>query len=186
MSQPVLALGIAAVSVSGCVWYLPALADVRAGADRPRSRRPAALACLTGWGTVALLVPLALLASPWPAVAAVAATGTVLTVALALGARHRRSREQREASAQWAALRRQLGTPPPRRTARALMTGLTGGLLALSVAASGALLAGVPAPTVLVGAAVLVVATLALAAACARPPAHGTRHDGGRHDGGRP
>ena len=42
MTHTVLAIGTAALTASGCVWYLPAIADLQAGADRPRSTRTAA------------------------------------------------------------------------------------------------------------------------------------------------
>ncbi|MFE7628773.1 hypothetical protein ACFU5L_35025, partial [Streptomyces sp. NPDC057509] len=54
MSHGVLALGITAVCLAGNVWYLPACVDLRAGPDRPRSRRAAAGAVLTGWASAAL------------------------------------------------------------------------------------------------------------------------------------
>ncbi|MEV5405764.1 hypothetical protein AB0L20_24685, partial [Streptomyces albidoflavus] len=46
MSHGVLALGGAALCLSGSVWYVPAWADLRAGPDRPASRRLAATAVL--------------------------------------------------------------------------------------------------------------------------------------------
>ncbi|ANZ20980.1 hypothetical protein ACH4YO_15555 [Streptomyces noursei] len=64
LSPAVLALGATALSASGCVWYLPAAADLRAGSDRPVSRRLAAAACLTGRATVALSA-LLLAAASW-------------------------------------------------------------------------------------------------------------------------
>ncbi|AZQ75117.1 MULTISPECIES: hypothetical protein [Streptomyces] len=64
MSNLVLALAAAALTVAGTVWYLPAVAELRAGADRPLSRRVSAAGCLTGWGACAGAVPL-LLAPPW-------------------------------------------------------------------------------------------------------------------------
>ncbi|MGN5381968.1 hypothetical protein ACQ4WX_47310 [Streptomyces lasalocidi] len=45
MPQAVLALGATTVTASGCVWYLPARADLRAGADRPVSRRTPRACC---------------------------------------------------------------------------------------------------------------------------------------------
>lgn len=65
MSHPVLALGAAAVTAAGSVWYLPALADLRAGADRPASRRTGAVACLSGWTTAAAVAVLLLLTDNW-------------------------------------------------------------------------------------------------------------------------
>ncbi|MGW4974402.1 hypothetical protein ACWEP3_31875, partial [Streptomyces albidoflavus] len=49
MSHGVLALGGAALCLSGSVWYVPAWADLRAGPDRPASRRLAATAVLLLW-----------------------------------------------------------------------------------------------------------------------------------------
>ncbi|MEU3104497.1 hypothetical protein [Streptomyces griseoflavus] len=119
MPQPVLALGCTAVTVAGSVWYLPALADLRAGPDRPRSRRTAALACLTGWGTAAA-VALALLVAParWTP-AAVAAVGGAAAMALCVRAAVRRAAERRETARQWAGLPH---VPPPaaRRRPRAV------------------------------------------------------------------
>ncbi|WP_198535575.1 hypothetical protein [Streptomyces caatingaensis] len=104
MSHAVLGLGAAALCVSGCVWYLPAVADLRAGDDRPRHRRTAAAACLSGWATTALLAPLLFLCAPWPVVAAVALTGAVLTAGLGCGAAVCRRRERRAAREEWAEL----------------------------------------------------------------------------------
>lgn len=102
MPQPVLALGCTAVTAAGSVWFLPALADLRAGADRPLSRRTAALACLTGWGTLAA-VAVALFAAPvWWMPAAVAAAGGSAAAALRLHAVLLHAAEQREAARQWA------------------------------------------------------------------------------------
>ncbi|GLP64780.1 hypothetical protein TUSST3_14000 [Streptomyces sp. TUS-ST3] len=54
MAQPVVSLGAALVTAADYVWYLPALADLRAGADLPYSRRTAAAAGATV--TVALRI----------------------------------------------------------------------------------------------------------------------------------
>ncbi|MBW5480621.1 hypothetical protein [Streptomyces bambusae] len=105
MSHAAAALGVAVLCASGCVWYVPAIVDVRAGADRPGSRRLAATACLTGWGTAALLVPLLLAAAPWALTAAVAAAGAALTGAQAVRGRIRHNLEQREEARRWSALR---------------------------------------------------------------------------------
>ncbi|MCZ9337902.1 hypothetical protein NGM37_08945, partial [Streptomyces sp. TRM76130] len=77
MAHPVLALGLALVTASGCVWYLPALADARAGADRPDSRRGRAAACLTGWTTVAGVAVLLLVTGSWWPPGAAAGAGAV-------------------------------------------------------------------------------------------------------------
>lgn len=72
MAQPVLALGAALLTVSGSVWYVPALADLRAGADRPLSRRSAAAACVSAWATIGIIAALFLVTEAWsiPAVTA--------------------------------------------------------------------------------------------------------------------
>ncbi|MEU3095516.1 hypothetical protein ABZ690_12025 [Streptomyces sp. NPDC006967] len=104
MTQPVLALGCTAVTAAGSVWYLPALADLRAGADRPPSRRTAALACLTGWSTLAAVGLALLVATAWWVPAAVAALGGPAAGVLRIGAAVRRAGERREAARQWAQL----------------------------------------------------------------------------------
>ncbi|MFJ6997492.1 hypothetical protein ACISUF_25645, partial [Streptomyces sp. NPDC003090] len=81
MNGTVLALGAGAVTASGCVWYVPALADLRAGADRPGSRRLAAASCVTGWATAAATAPLLLLGVPVLALLAAAAAGAGAAVA---------------------------------------------------------------------------------------------------------
>lgn len=120
MSHGVLALSGAALCLSGSVWYVPAWADLRAGPDRPASRRLAATAVLLLW-------------------AGLGAGGT------ALAARARAVRECREAAAGWELL----GAPAPdrapdrapARARRALLGWLLAGLgaaLAAGVAARGA------------------------------------------------
>ncbi|MER6619415.1 hypothetical protein [Streptomyces sp. NPDC000931] len=104
MPQPVLALGCAVVTAAGSVWYLPALTDLRAGADRPLSRRTAALACLAAWGTLGALAPVLLVATAWWTPAAVAVVGGAAATALRVRAAVRRADEQREAARQWARL----------------------------------------------------------------------------------
>ncbi|CAL9358986.1 hypothetical protein SUDANB145_00623 [Streptomyces sp. enrichment culture] len=141
MAHPVLALGLALVTASGCVWYLPALADVRAGADRPGSRRARAAACLTGWTTVAAVAALLPLTASWWPPCAAAGAGAVLTAGLWAHAAVRRRRESRETVRQWAALTQ--GPPPapgPYRP-RYLFAALLGTGLAASTA-SAVLLAG--------------------------------------------
>ncbi|MEU1514508.1 hypothetical protein ABZ490_20495 [Streptomyces sp. NPDC005811] len=105
MVQPVAALGAAMVTVSGCVWYLPALVDLRAGADRPDSRRTAAAACLSGWSTTGVIALLLFLAEAWSAPAAAAATGAAVTAVLWGRAAVQRRREARQTARDWAALR---------------------------------------------------------------------------------
>ncbi|MFJ2349995.1 hypothetical protein, partial [Streptomyces antimycoticus] len=81
MSHAVLALAAAVSCVGGCVWSLPAVADIRARDDRPLSRRIAAAGCLTGWGTVALLAALLLTPVSWSVIGVVGATGAGPTTA---------------------------------------------------------------------------------------------------------
>ena len=104
MSQPALGLGSALVTAAGCVWYLPALADLRAGADRPRSRRTAAAACLTGWTTLAAIAVLLFVGGVWQAVYVMAAGGATVTAALRIRAAAQHHHEIREIARHWAAL----------------------------------------------------------------------------------
>ncbi|MEU8654906.1 hypothetical protein [Streptomyces sp. NPDC048737] len=110
MAQPVLALGATLVTAAGCVWYLPALAEVRAGADRPDSRRHAAAACLSGWTTVAGVAVLLLVARTWWPPVAVAGSGAAVTAGLWIRVAVQRRREVRETLRDWATL----GQAPPR------------------------------------------------------------------------
>jgi hypothetical protein len=110
VSHAVAALGVAGLTAAGCVWYLPALADLRAGADRPDSRRLTAAACVTGWSCTGLVDLLLLVSGAWWPPAAGATTGGVATVVLRLLAVARRRRETREAARQWALLG---GAEPP-------------------------------------------------------------------------
>ncbi|MEU1179888.1 hypothetical protein ABZ464_19960 [Streptomyces sp. NPDC005820] len=116
MVQPVAALGVAMVTVSGCVWYLPALVDLRAGADRPDSRRTAAASCLSGWGTTGVIALLLLLVEMWWAPVAAAVTGAAVTAGLRGRAVVQRRRETRQAAHDWAELR---ADPRPVGTGRA-------------------------------------------------------------------
>ncbi|GGY94837.1 hypothetical protein [Streptomyces nitrosporeus] len=104
MSHGLPALGVAVICLSGYVWYVPACLDVRAGPDRTHAQRTTAAAVLTGWGTAALLVPLLLAPVPLPAIALVAAAGSVAALVLAVRGVRCRGREQREAEARWSAL----------------------------------------------------------------------------------
>lgn len=161
MPQAVLALGTAAVTASGSVWYLPALADLRAGADRTISRRSAAAACVSGWSTAGIVAVLMLLAEAWwiPCVAAVA--GGLLSAGLRIHASVQRRAEVREAARQWG----ELGHGrPPRGTDRSryVVAVLVGtGLVAATVTAAARvatgpedtadLLAAVTAPAAVLG-----------------------------------
>ncbi|WP_370416034.1 hypothetical protein [Streptomyces fradiae] len=110
MSGAVLALGIGAVTASGCVWYVPALADLRAGADRPVSRRLAAAACVTAWATAAAAALLLLGGLPAHPLAALTTAGAATALTLRLRAALHHRAEQREAATYWPAL---TSTPPP-------------------------------------------------------------------------
>ncbi|MFE0641163.1 hypothetical protein ACFW2Y_06065 [Streptomyces sp. NPDC058877] len=114
MTAAVFALGIGAVTASGCVWYVPALVDLRAGADRPASRRLAATACVTGWATAAVTALLLLAGAPGPLVLAGVVAGAAASVTVRVGAAVRRRREEREDAVCWAAL----APTPPRASPR--------------------------------------------------------------------
>ncbi|MER5450879.1 hypothetical protein ABT052_08080 [Streptomyces sp. NPDC002766] len=137
MAQAVLAVGTALVTASGCVWYVPALVDLRAGADRPDSRRFAAAACLSGWGTAGVVAVLLLVAETWWLVAGTAAAGAVATVGLRIRSFVRRRDERREVARHWAAL-----TPDPPRhgrgddSARYVFAALLGSALAVAAVAA--------------------------------------------------
>ncbi|WP_320784111.1 hypothetical protein [Streptomyces sp. CRN 30] len=148
MYDGVLSLGTAAVCASGCVWYLPAMADVRAGADRPRSQRSAALACLIAWGTLAVVAVLLLTPVPGTGTAVAAAAGLVGALALRVRARLEQGREQREARASWADLAPPGSAAVPSRPDRAgtvlaalalsgLVLTLTAAVMALAVVVPG-------------------------------------------------
>ncbi|MCL6669237.1 hypothetical protein [Streptomyces panaciradicis] len=137
MAQAVLAVGTALVTASGCVWYVPALVDLRAGADRPDSRRLAAAACLTGWGTAGLVTVLLSVVGTWWPVAGTVAAGAVATAGLRVRALVRRRDERREVARQWAAL----SPGPPRHgraddSARDVFAALLGSALAVAAVAA--------------------------------------------------
>ncbi|GAA3820121.1 hypothetical protein [Streptomyces chiangmaiensis] len=104
MPQAVLALGVAAVTASGCVWYMPALADLRAGADRPVSRRRAAAACVSGWSTAGTVAVLLLLAEAWWIPRAAAVVGGLVSAGLRIRAAVLRRNEAGETARQWSEL----------------------------------------------------------------------------------
>ncbi|MFF9334233.1 hypothetical protein [Streptomyces albogriseolus] len=137
MAQPVLALGCALVTGAGCVWYLPALADLRAGAaDRPPSRRTAAFACLTGWATVAAVGLTLLVTASWWAPCAVTAAGGTAVAVLRVRAALRRAGERRETARLWAGLAPG-GPLPPGSVRRGTVAALA---VALPVAVAAAVL----------------------------------------------
>ncbi|MFD7891843.1 hypothetical protein ACFV3O_26095, partial [Streptomyces albidoflavus] len=75
MSHGVLALGGAALCLSGSVWYVPAWADLRAGPDRPASRRLAATAVLLLWAGASAATAALAWAGPRAALACAGAAG---------------------------------------------------------------------------------------------------------------
>ncbi|MGW3497411.1 hypothetical protein [Streptomyces sp. NPDC001020] len=181
MSRTVLALGAAMVTAAGCVWYLPALADLRAGADRPVSRRTAAAACLSGWTTIGLVAALLLVARAWWIPCGVAVAGAAVTVGLRARAAMQHRREVQEAARHWAELRDASprgGTDRSRHVFAALVAG---GLAMAALTAAVALGTGpddgphwvlaVAAPAVVVG------LFLTAAIACA----HGSRRAAAGH-----
>jgi CHASE2 domain-containing sensor protein len=125
VSQPVLALGAALLTASGSVWYVPALADLRAGADRPHFRRTAATACLSGWSTAGIVAALLMMSEAWWIPCAAAVAGTAVTVGLRTRAAAQRRREVREAARHWAQLGRwrPLAGSDRSRSAFALLVG---------------------------------------------------------------
>ncbi|MFG2843391.1 hypothetical protein ACGF12_09465 [Kitasatospora sp. NPDC048296] len=155
MTHTVLAIGTAALTASGCVWYLPAIADLQAGADRPRSTRTAAAACVMWWAGLALAGALLLALSDWRPAAQVALAGLVGGTALRVRARWDRRGEQRETAARWAAL--DVGPVPC--TGRPAAVALTGWLIV------GAAVASLGAVAILLSSGGDVVPRVALAAA---------------------
>ncbi|MFJ9863812.1 hypothetical protein [Streptomyces sp. NPDC101165] len=136
MAQAVLALGAATVAAAGCVWYLPALADLRAGADRPVSRRRAAAACLGGWTTVGVVAVLLLVSEAWWVPSGAAVAGVAVTLGLRVRASLQRRRESRETARQWAELRKDQQPPDTEPVRTAVVALLVGCGLALAVIAA--------------------------------------------------
>ncbi|MGA5006175.1 hypothetical protein ACPCDX_14360 [Streptomyces koyangensis] len=140
MSHGVLALGGAALCLSGSVWYVPAWADLRAGPDRPASRRLAAAAVLLLWAGASAATAVLAWAGPRAALACAVAAG-LGAGGTALAARARAGRERRETAAGWKLLGAPAPDPAPARARRALLGWLLGGLgaaLAAGVAVRGA------------------------------------------------
>ncbi|UXY31740.1 hypothetical protein [Streptomyces sp. HUAS TT20] len=133
MPQAVLAMGVAVTTASGCVWYVPALVDLRAGADRPVSRRSAAAACLIGWGTTGCVAVLLLVAEGWWIPSAVAALGIAVTAALRIRAAVEQRRERREVAVQWTELRHDQPPRDPGRPRKAVAVLIGCALTAASV-----------------------------------------------------
>ncbi|MEU6091390.1 hypothetical protein ABZ865_32365 [Streptomyces sp. NPDC047085] len=138
MSQAVLALGAGAVTLAGCVWYLPAIADLRAGADRPLSHRRAAAACVSGWTTAGIVAVLLLVSEAWWTPFATAVAGAAVTVGLRARAAVQHRRETREAARDWAELRLDR-RPADTRRARSVVVLLLVPGTAAAVAAATAL-----------------------------------------------
>ncbi|MFJ8472484.1 hypothetical protein [Kitasatospora sp. NPDC094011] len=132
MTHTVLAIGTAALTASGCVWYLPAIADLQAGADRPRSTRTAAAACVLWWAALALAGGLLLALTDWRPAAEVALTGLVGGTALRMRALWERRWEQRESAVRWAAL----DAGPVQRGGRPAAVALAGWLVVGAAVAS--------------------------------------------------
>ncbi|WP_019544969.1 hypothetical protein [Streptomyces sulphureus] len=166
----VLALGAAAVTASGAVWYLPALCVLRSGADRPVSARLAAGGCVLGWGTGAVLAALLFLGAARSLVGWAAGAGAAACALLHLVAAVARRRERQEAGVWWAALgARAVGGV--RSPERAFLGSLLTGLLVAAVVAGMLLSQGEPsvgqvvAAGVVAGAVVLGFLSLAMARA---------------------
>ncbi|WP_052391180.1 hypothetical protein [Streptomyces sp. NRRL B-24484] len=104
MSHIVPAIGAAALAAAGNVWWLPALADLRAGDDRPRSARPTALGCLAWWLGTALTAALWFTPAPGRLGLALLAPAALAGGALWFAGCVRRGAELREAARTWAAL----------------------------------------------------------------------------------
>ncbi|WRZ91696.1 hypothetical protein OHB54_23015 [Streptomyces sp. NBC_01007] len=146
MAQPVLALGAALLTVSGSVWYVPALADLRAGADRPLSRRSAAAACVSAWATIGIIAALFLVTEAWSIPAVTAAGGTAAAFGFRTCAVVRRRREAEEAAHHWAQLRwsRPLAGSDRSRSGLTAFAVLVGAGLAVAVATATLLLTAGP------------------------------------------
>ncbi|MFJ6621839.1 hypothetical protein ACIQOW_30210 [Kitasatospora sp. NPDC091335] len=156
MNHTVLAIGTAALTASGCVWYLPAIADLQAGADRPRSTRTAAAACVLWWAGLALAGGLLLVVADWRPAAQIALAGLVGGAALRLRALFDRHREVRETAARWEAL----DAGPAPRSDRPPTLALAGWLVV------GAAVASLGAVAILLSGGGAVVPRVALAAVC--------------------
>ncbi|WP_053751753.1 hypothetical protein [Streptomyces sp. MMG1533] len=140
MSHAALALGVALVTAAGCVWYVPALADLRAGADRPVSRRTAAAACLTGWGTAAVVAAVLFAGVEWQAACVMAVAGATVAATLRIRAAAQHRQEVREIARHWAAL--DAGPPEHGRSPHAFAALLVSGLAAAAATATLLVAAG--------------------------------------------
>ncbi|GAA1403062.1 hypothetical protein GCM10009639_47230 [Kitasatospora putterlickiae] len=142
MSHIVLAIGTAAITASGCVWYLPAIADLQAGEDRPRSSRTAAAACVTWWAFLAMAGGLLLAVPAWQPAVEIALAGLVAGVLLRVRALLQRRAEQREEAVRWALIDPGLAPLLARPSPRVLLGWLLVGLAVASLGAASILLAG--------------------------------------------
>ncbi|MFE7561873.1 hypothetical protein [Kitasatospora sp. NPDC057500] len=142
MSHIVLAIGTAAITASGCVWYLPAIADLQAGEDRPRSSRTAAAACVTWWACLALAGGLLLAVPAWQPAAEIALAGLVAGVLLRVRAHLQSRTERREQAVRWALIDPGPAPVPVRPSPRALSGWLLVGLAIASLGAASILLSG--------------------------------------------
>ncbi|MFF7458292.1 hypothetical protein [Kitasatospora sp. NPDC008115] len=142
MSHIVLAIGTAAITASGCVWYLPAIADLQSGDDRPRSSRTAAAACVTWWACLALAGGLLLAVPAWQPAAEIALAGLVAGVLLRVRAHLQSRAERREQAVRWALIDPNPVPVPVRPSPRALSGWLLVGLAVASLGAASILLSG--------------------------------------------
>ncbi|MFD7639719.1 hypothetical protein ACFV4P_03620 [Kitasatospora sp. NPDC059795] len=155
MAHPVLALGTAAVTAAGSAWYLPALLDLRAGADRPRTARLAAAGCLLWWAGLAAAALLLTAPLSWHIPLGAALTGALSGAALRVLAAVERHADRREQDRAWGSLPYDLPTVRGVRPSAATVGWVTGGLAVAAATAAATLLAGRPGPT---GSAVVTVA----------------------------
>ncbi|WP_215449568.1 hypothetical protein [Streptomyces sp. ATCC 21386] len=139
MAHTVPATGAALVTAAGCVWYLPALADLRAGADRPVSRRTAAAACLAGWSTAAVVAAVLFAGVVWQTACVVAGAAVAAVLRIRAAAQHRQ--EMREIVRHWAPL---APGPPGHGHSRHAFAALVACGLAAAVATAALLVAADP------------------------------------------
>ncbi|MFE1289469.1 hypothetical protein [Streptomyces sp. NPDC058751] len=145
MAQPVLALGAALLTVAGSVWYLPALTDLRAGADRPDSRRDAAAACVSAWGTAGVIAVLFAVTEAWWIPGLTTAAGAAIALGLWTRAAVRRRHEAEETARHWAQLRSGPTAAADRsRNGRTVFAALVAMGVATAAATSALLLTAVP------------------------------------------
>lgn len=186
MAHGVLALGAAAVTAAGSVWYVPALTDLRAGADRPLSRQIAAASCVTAWGTGAVLALVLLLTDPWWAPAAVAAAGAVAAALLRIRAFALHRAEAEETRRQWRQLAPSVPVPTADRSRHGVALLVGTGLAAAAVTAvvrlttagvdsAGDRVAAVTAPALVLALFLALAAMHTRTTARSRPPRHRER-----------